>query len=153
MRLGHFLRCIGLFLIRRLSMSYGSRWVWQLIKGSMMTSSNGNIFRFTGHLWGESIRLWGGTLMFSLICAWTNGWTNNRHAGDLRDHGVHYDVTLMKQPAKIYNFTRALTWISFITIRSTSAWGRKVEKNAYSWRICTQALLLENVIHVFSVLS
>ena len=27
---------------------------------------------------------WQGALMFSLICAWTNGWTNSREAGDLR---------------------------------------------------------------------
>ena len=33
--------------------------------------------------------------MFSLICAWTNGWVNNRHAGDLRRHRAHYYVTPM----------------------------------------------------------
>ena len=38
---------------------------------------------------------WGGALMFSLISAWTNGWVNNRDAGDLRRHRVHYDVTVM----------------------------------------------------------
>ena len=27
---------------------------------------------------------WRGTLMFLLICAWINGWVNNREAGDLR---------------------------------------------------------------------
>ena len=27
------------------------------------------------------------------ICAWTNGWANNRHAGDLRFYRFHYDVT------------------------------------------------------------
>ena len=37
----------------------------------MMTSSNGNISCITD------------PLMFSLICAWTNGWVNNRDAGDL----------------------------------------------------------------------
>ena len=26
---------------------------------------------------------WRGALMFSLICVWTNGWVNNREAGDL----------------------------------------------------------------------
>ena len=38
---------------------------------------------------------WRGALMFSLICAWTNGWIDNRDAGDLRRHGVHYDVIVM----------------------------------------------------------
>ena len=38
---------------------------------------------------------WRGALVFSLICAWTNGWVNNRDAGDLRRHRAHYDVTVM----------------------------------------------------------
>ena len=38
---------------------------------------------------------WRGALMFSLICAWTNGWANHRDAGDVRRHRAHYDVTLM----------------------------------------------------------
>ena len=38
---------------------------------------------------------WRGILMFSLICAWINGWVNNREAGDLRRHCAHYDVTVM----------------------------------------------------------
>ena len=37
---------------------------------------------------------WRGALMFSLICSWTNGWANNRDAGDLRRHHAYYDVTL-----------------------------------------------------------
>ena len=38
---------------------------------------------------------WRGALMFSLICAWTNGWVNNGEAGDLRRHRAHYDVIVM----------------------------------------------------------
>ena len=38
---------------------------------------------------------WCGALMFSLICAWINGWVNNRKAGDLRRHRAHYAVTVM----------------------------------------------------------
>ena len=38
---------------------------------------------------------WRGALIFSLICTWKNGWVNNREAGDLRRHRVHYDVTVM----------------------------------------------------------
>ena len=33
-----------------------------------------------------------GALIFSLICAWINGWANNR---DLRRHRAHYDVIVM----------------------------------------------------------
>ena len=35
------------------------------------------------------------TLMFSFICAWINGWANNREAGDLRRHCAHYGVIVM----------------------------------------------------------
>ena len=38
---------------------------------------------------------WRGALMFSLICAWINGWVNHREAGDLRHHHAHYDVIIM----------------------------------------------------------
>ena len=72
----------------------------------MMTSSNGNIFRVTGHLCGEftgprwiphtKAMQWRGALMFSLIFVWINGWVNNREAGDLRRHRAHYDVIVMK---------------------------------------------------------
>ena len=71
---------------------------------SMMTSSNGNIFPVTGPLYGEFTGKrvysphkgkWRGALMFYLICAWINGWVNNREAGDLRRHRSHYDVIVM----------------------------------------------------------
>ena len=76
----------------------------------MMTSSNGNMFRVTGFCAGNSPMTmgnspatvnsphtdqWRGALMFSLICAWTNGWVNNQDADDLRRHRAHYDVTVM----------------------------------------------------------
>ena len=38
---------------------------------------------------------WRGALMFSLICAWISSWVNNREAGDLRRHRVHYYVIVM----------------------------------------------------------
>ena len=70
---------------------------------SMMTSSNGNIFRATGPLWGNSPvpvnaphkGQWRGALMFYLIYAWINDWINNREAGDLRRQRGHYDVIVM----------------------------------------------------------
>ena len=40
--------------------------------------------------------LWRRSLMFSLNCAWINGWANNREAGDLRRHRVHHNVTVMQ---------------------------------------------------------
>ena len=38
---------------------------------------------------------WRGAMMYSLSCAWTIGWVNNRDAGDLRRHRAHYDVIVM----------------------------------------------------------
>ena len=67
-----------------------------------MTSSNGNIFRVTGHLCGEFTGpRWIPAQrpvtrnFFSLICVWINGWVNNCKAGDLRRYRAHYDVTVM----------------------------------------------------------
>ena len=40
-------------------------------------------------------RHWHGALMFSLICVWTNDWTNNRDACDMRRHCTHYGITVM----------------------------------------------------------
>ena len=45
---------------------------------------------------------WRGALMFSLICAWTTGWVNNREAGDLRHHRAHYDVTVIRIAIIVY---------------------------------------------------
>ena len=67
---------------------------------SMMTSSNGNIFRVTGQLCGSPVNSphkgqWRGALMFSLICARINDWVNNGEAGGLRRHRPHYDAIVM----------------------------------------------------------
>ena len=40
---------------------------------------------------------WRGDLMFSLICAWINGWVNNGKTGDFRRHHAHYGVTGMDE--------------------------------------------------------
>ena len=56
-----------------------------------MMSSNGNIVRVTGALWGESVDSphkgqWRGALMYSLTCTWTND--------------VFFDLRLNKQLCK-----------------------------------------------------
>ena len=88
-----------------------AHWVCCELRMHMMTSSNGSIFRvtdplcgeFTGHRWIHWSPMnsphkdqWRRALVFSLICAWINGWVNNREAGDLRRHRVHYDVIVMQ---------------------------------------------------------
>ena len=95
----------------------------------MMTSSNRNIFCVTGPLCGKfTDDRWipltkAGALMFSLICAWINGWLNNRQAGDLKRHRAHYDVTVM---INVY----ALTW-SWL---QGKRW--KLSRNCYFGWIC-----------------
>ena len=44
---------------------------------------------FTSHRWIPHKGQLRGALMFPLICAWMNGWVNNREAGDLRRHCAH----------------------------------------------------------------
>ena len=50
---------------------------------------------------------WRGALIFSLMCAWTDSWTNNGNAGDLRRYCAHYDITVMiptgQSPPAYYN--------------------------------------------------
>ena len=86
-------------------------------KYRMMTSSNGNIFRvtgplcgeFTGHRWipltkASDAELW----CFLWSAPWINGWVNNREAGDLRCHQVHYDFIVMDDHDRLndtYTFT------------------------------------------------
>ena len=72
---------------------------------SMMTSSNGNIFRvtgplcgeFTGHRWIPLTKANDAELCCFLWSApWINGWVNNREVGDLRHHCAHYDIIAMR---------------------------------------------------------
>ena len=68
---------------------------------------------------------WRGALMFSLICARINDWVNNREAGDLRRHGGHYGVNVMK-------FPRGQCVNSLITMSPSSiVWPRHVAGVAY----------------------
>ena len=63
----------------------------------MMTSSNGNIFRFTDPLWGEST----GQRWIPLTKASDDVFfgapeqTIERTTGDLRRHRAHYNVAVM----------------------------------------------------------
>ena len=83
---------------------------------------------------------WRGALMFSLICAWINGWVNNREAGDLWSHRTHYDVNVMlafggHQTVSVATFRWFLCvwWIYGI-------------KLGYKWRKFTVGLWLVNEI-------
>ena len=92
------LRCILLVL------AMNSDWTHLPLLKYMMTSSNGNIFRvtgplfgeFTGHRWISLTKASDAELLCFLWSAlWINGWINNREVGDLRRHHAHSDVTVM----------------------------------------------------------
>ena len=100
----------------------------------MMTSSNGNIFRVTGHLCGEftgrresppppppphthththTQRPVTRSFMFSLSCAWIHSWVNNSEAGDLRRHRAHFDVNVKvvyRATPLNYQYVSTLYW-------------------------------------------
>ena len=96
----------------------------------MMASLNGNIVRvtdplcgeFTDHRWiprtkASDTEFW----CFCLICAWINGWVNNREAGYLRRHRIQYDAIVMEKTwlfpwifqVAICVFNAATTVVSF----------------------------------------
>ena len=64
-----------------------SRWRHQIETCSALLVLCAGNSPVTGH-WREA-------LMVSLICAWINGWVNNRATGDLRRHRHHYHVIVM----------------------------------------------------------
>ena len=81
----------------------------------MMTSSNGSIFRVTGHLCGEITGpgefpaqrpVTRSFDVFFDLCL-KNGWVNNCEAGDLRRYRAHYDVIVM---SKLVFFVKSTCW-------------------------------------------
>ena len=97
----------ALAMEKRLSCTNPSIWGFQFILEYyiviMMTSSNETFSALLAIVQGIHWSLvnsphkgqWRGTLMFTLICVWINGWVSNHEAGDLRCHCAHYDVTVM----------------------------------------------------------
>ena len=114
---------------------------------NMMTSSNGNIFRVTGHLCGEltgprwiprtkvnDTELW----CFSLICVWINGWVNSCEAGDLRGYRAHCDITVMNVWRNRY-------------LRSWRYWNDSLDKQYTNSNFSWYNLYLDTIIQSSSV--
>ena len=53
---------------------------------------------------------WHGALMFSLICAWINGWVNNRESGDFRRQRSYYDVIVMQHICRLMEDAKAVSF-------------------------------------------
>ena len=116
----------------------------------MMTSSNGNIFRYWPFMWGihwwplnsPHKGQWCGALMFSLICYWTNSWANNGNASDSRCHHAHHDVTVMmwvisKKCLCMYHvwssYCSRETWVNTMKPRQMDAISQMTFSNAFPW--------------------
>ena len=63
---------------------------------------------------------WSRVLMFSLICAWTNNWTNNQDAGDFKCYHAYYDITVMMVDCLHIHNTRNLKHLTILMI--DTAW-------------------------------
>ena len=109
-----------------------------------MTSSNGNIFRVTGHLCGEFIghrwipitkasdaELW----YFLWSAPWINGWVNNREPGDLRHPHAHYDVIVMaRYVISIIPYTES--WDAYLLKRTTFNFTNRDRNVQYAKPLC-----------------
>ena len=71
-------------------------WHDDVIKWNIIRVTGPLCGEFTGHRWiprtkASDAELW----CFLWSGPWTNGWVNNREAGDFRRHCAHYDVSVM----------------------------------------------------------
>ena len=119
----------------------------------MMMSSTGNIFSINGPLSlvnshhrslvnSHHKSQWCWDLMFSLICAWINGWVNNREAGDLRCHRAHYDVTVMSD-TYIYIYSAIILGMGsanerrrYIVMPPLIVWAHTQNDPCTFWSVC-----------------
>ena len=67
----------------------------------------------TGHWWVPLTKASDADLWYILWSASTNGWANNRDAGDLRRHRARYDVTIMTLRTTWREDRQAIEWTSF----------------------------------------
>ena len=88
----------------------------------MMTSSNWNFPSYSPFVRGihrtpvdsSNKGQWRGALVFSLICAWTNAWANNRDACDLRRNRAHYkELSETRQNGWPISFESQIVWWTF----------------------------------------
>ena len=105
---------------------------------------------------------WCRASMFSLICAWINGWVNNGEAGDLRRHRVHYDVTVMQRTflfcinimsslqSRVFCVPKVVMVISLSLRRSKSCpwWHRNYPERYGYILVCIHTKTLQSANHM-----
>ena len=90
--------------------------------------------------------------MFSLICAWTNGWTNYGEAGDLRRHRVYFDVTVMKWPPFLHKHDGTITWKRLPHNWSFVKWFHRWQKNSSHKGLVIQSLMFDVIVSLNTLL-
>ena len=76
---------------------------------------------------------WRGAFMFSLICAWINGWVNNREAGDLWRHYAYYDVIVLSHVLVLQNSFRSKTVARALFTRKRKYHHDHLYLNCHEW--------------------
>ena len=71
-------------------------------------------------------RQWRGALVFSLICVWTNGWVNNKDAGDLRRCRVTVMILLRPPCLHQLDIMSCLGWYFDLTAVGLSQWSETI---------------------------
>ena len=83
---------------------------------------------------------WRGAVMFSLICAWINSWTNNHVAGYLRCHRAHYDVNVMRRLIETLTRNRHFIQHSYdhsaVEKNDLSIWNYMFLSKLRNWEFC-----------------
>ena len=91
---------------------------------------------------------WHEALMFPFMCAWIDGWVNNREAGDVIRHRAHYDATVtVPVPAShpgYYPGTLSCSLVTMQLIVCGPGCGRSISKWVAETNNRTNAELLSN---------
>ena len=84
---------------------------------------------FPGHRWIPSQRPVTQSFDVSFICAWIDGWVNNRNAGDLRRHCAHHDITVMNVTLERIGFSVITLWLpyNYLSIIGTRLFVQQLE--------------------------
>ena len=83
---------------------------------------------------------WHEALLFSLNCAWTNGWANNQDAGDLRRNCAHIDVTVMK-------YAQGVVVLCFVLVCISCSWIHVIDLHLFSMDLA--AVYGYEALHIF----
>ena len=76
---------------------------------------------------------WRRALIFSLMCAWTNGRASNRDTGDFRRHRAHYGVSVMQRNVKATKVTTFDVYSGQKTAALSAIMYQKLHLRTYFW--------------------